>query len=1322
MKLSILILISTFFFILAASGQSISFADLETKWITKDTRANFGEVNALYEDSLGVIWIGIFGKGLSYFDGKDFYRVSMPDEEVFASHAKCFVKHKNRLYLNSNNYLSVFDPIARKVEAKISFETDAGQQINELCFIEKNGVLNIYTLVPINTTENEISYQIYVSENYTPFRLLRSENFTTRGPIMAKSISDHQLLLKGTSELIVFDPFTFEEDKLELKNSDIEYITSNSIAVDKRDRLWLLSKCNGRKLFRRCTALEMISLANRTDDQEIEIDLGIEQNIQVAIDTLGDYILLPNIAININDFSTQVGLPTRLQPGSILTRSGIIFNGSVVGLDQFQSHQSAFKKIGPIAGRSMIELPDGAIMGTVAYDPTDILTSIYIPEKDSVYTSDIVSISKGNTYQFALHENDIYTKSFKKNINNGQRVNFDQIQEDFKSSPLLSLIDSKGRQWKASWYHPLVGLYSETGERINKVHIKALENTKVELNDWYERLSDNSIWLGSSGLGIFIFSEDGNLLHHLNRREDSKVRLNNNHVSGFYEDVHQNIWIAHGAGISKISADLSGIEHFMLNENNPESHIFYSILPDDDEDFLWLSSSQGVFQFDMRSERFKGFPLDKDIMSYEYNRTSFLKTKTGEIYYGTSHVNKPTVRFMPSEVTQSYKNMAADNSSYISIQSCQVNYKNGRSPETIEDINKITKIVFDKDLSSYEFKFFLTNYSATDEIYYSHKLENHDSEWSTLKKGNNTVQHKNLDPGKYTLRLRAGLFQETEYLAEKSIPLVVLPYWFQTWWSKILYLLIFASLLYLIYKYNIKRQFNKQENRRLKDLDQLKTKLYTNITHEFRTPLSVILGMTDSIASHPKETSLINRNARSLLQLIDQLLDLSKLDSGKIEVEMIYSDLVAYVKYLVESFFSMATGKRIRLSFESASEEMFLHFDEHKMQHIIYNLLSNAIKFTKPGGKILASLDFQDSAILLSVKDTGIGIPDKDKPYLFDRYYQVKHKKESTKNYIAGTGLGLAFTKELIDLMGGSIKVSSRVNWGSEFIVRIPSSDQPKMNSQFKINNETATLIDSIPVTSDQLDDQKPNVLLIEDNDGVAQYIKTLLKEDYYLQWAINGQEGIDLAIQQIPDIIITDVMMPEKNGFEVTDILKNDDRTSHIPIIVLTAKADMKSKLEGLEKGADAYLAKPFQKKELMVRIKKLLELRSQLQKHYSIAESLDENKAPIKEPTKEDLFLSKIHDIIDTNKQNSDLPIQFIAREMTMSYVQLYRKLKALTGITPVSYIRKYRLQVAMNLLRTTDMNVSEIAYEVGFNDPNYFSRVFKTEFGNSPLDYRK
>jgi len=531
---------------------------------------------------------------------------------------------------------------------------------------------------------------------------------------------------------------------------------------------------------------------------------------------------------------------------------------------------------------------------------------------------------------------------------------------------------------------------------------------------------------------------------------------------------------------------------------------------------------------------------------------------------------------------------------------------------------------------------------------------------------------------------------------------------------------------FALVKSKLIQEQEQREALRLKELNEFKSQLYTNITHEFRTPLTVIMGMNEEVKGNDKAKELIHRNSTNLLRLINQLLDLAKAEAGHLELQETNTEVIHYIKYLTESFLSAAEAKNVQLSFYTEIDSLLLSIDEQKLQHIVQNLLSNAIKFTNEFDSIIIHIKSiilnQKAYIRFIVKDTGIGIPPKDLPNIFDRFYQSStHSSRKTQ----GTGIGLSLTKELIIIMGGDIQVTSQEGKGSEFIVTLPIK-QPIAEleitepTSYNINTNTTvpftigdTLVDHIP-------NKNPIILVIEDNIDVFIYIQHCLEYAYNVALAQNGTVGINVAKELIPDLIICDVMMPEKDGFEVVRTLKKEEKTSHIPIIFLTAKATQEDKLMGLAQGANAYLIKPFDKKELLIRIEQLLKSRNRLQEYYAKADFKTPSTFSDSSPS-EIAFLEKLNDFIDDNLINGDHSMDNLAKNFLMSQVQIYRKIKSLTNKTPTQYMRTHRMKKAKELLQTTDLNITEIAYQLGYSDPNYFSRTFNKEFGQSPSSFR-
>lgn len=526
-----------------------------------------------------------------------------------------------------------------------------------------------------------------------------------------------------------------------------------------------------------------------------------------------------------------------------------------------------------------------------------------------------------------------------------------------------------------------------------------------------------------------------------------------------------------------------------------------------------------------------------------------------------------------------------------------------------------------------------------------------------------------------------------------------------------------------------------REKERIVQLESFKSRFFTNLTHEIRTPLTLISGMAREIGEDPKRwagegSEIIGRNSGILLNLINQILDLSKIENGSLEVNMIRGDIVSYMGYVVDAFKGHAIAKKIQLHFLSDEEEIIMDYDPDKYLNILSNLLSNAIKFTPENGNVYVQLAVQktdhNSVVDISVRDTGIGIPQESLTHIFERFYQADN---NGKIKGMGTGIGLSLVSELVKLLKGEIKVKSTPDKGTQFNLLLPITTEaeirPSTIAKERITRDVKDFF--IPLSSEHAEeilndaDEKPEVLIIEDNVDVMKFLQVCLGDLFQLSFAHDGQEGINKAIESVPDLIVSDVMMPVKDGLTVCRELKHHQCTSHIPIILLSAKADLDSRVEGLESGADVYMLKPFDKRELRAQMTTLLEQRREHQARYAdlsapIQKSGDESSA------REDEFVERVRSSVLSHLDDADFSVMHLCRAVYLSRTQLHKKLKALTGQSASLFIRQIRLFAGLDLLKTTDLSVSEIAYRVGFDDPNYFSRCFAQEFGSPPSETRK
>jgi len=728
----------------------------------------------------------------------------------------------------------------------------------------------------------------------------------------------------------------------------------------------------------------------------------------------------------------------------------------------------------------------------------------------------------------------------------------------------------------------------------------------------------------------------------------------------------------------------------------------------------WVNTRIGPAKFDTKTNKISPVGLPK-----VRRNTGIMRASDNQIYLGEKY---GLVSFDPDQV------LGNPFPPQVSISDLIISDKNH-----LEGKNDANELNFTYNQNDIAFKYIGLHFSNPEKNSYQYRLRPLDDEW--INAGHEqTVRFANLSPGKYNFQVKAANSDGVWSDETESVQFTIHPSWWTTWWAYAIYFVMAVFLADRFYRFQLSRRMAASESRRLKELNQLKNNLFTNITHEFRTPLTVIKGMADSIKSKLEtrqlddlENSLemIDRNSDGLLQLVNEMLDLAKIESGNMDLQMVQADVIPFIKYISESFNSLAEENQINLTIYSEIETLIMDFDGDKLTAVISNLLSNAVKFTPELGKIIVHINQitqkEENFLFIKVKDNGVGISKEELPNIFNRFYQAD---AATILKSGGTGIGLALTKELVDLMNGSIEANSTINDGSEFSIKIPVTNTALTSKNVQIGKMSHPSISKKPLVhtekTKELNSKLPLVLIIEDNMDVAHYLKTCLINKYETIHAVNGVEGIEMALEKIPDIIISDVMMPGKDGFEVCATLKSDERSDHIPIILLTAKVTMEDRLTGLSHGADAYLAKPFNKEELFTRLDQLVLVRKKL-----ISKIQKEGfKTLLEKRTKDPKlqFLQKVEKLIHEDISNSDFGSVDLAKKLIISDSQLYRKTKAITGKSPAVFIRSIRLQHAKEMLTISDKTVSEVAYDVGFNDPSWFSRAFKDEFGFSPSEAPK
>uniref|UniRef100_UPI00359403C0 two-component regulator propeller domain-containing protein n=1 Tax=Aquiflexum sp. TaxID=1872584 RepID=UPI00359403C0 len=811
------------------------------------------------------------------------------------------------------------------------------------------------------------------------------------------------------------------------------------------------------------------------------------------------------------------------------------------------------------------------------------------------------------------------------------------------------------------------------------------------------------IWAATPGRGINRFDPKSSKFTFYRPQHPTEIgSITDKDIRAIYEDSRGIIWVGtNQGGLSRFDAGTEKFVSYTVNQGLPSNHI--ESIVEDHRGNLWIGTSKGLSQLDPKTMTFQNYStLDGLPGNFFYQGSK--SHKNGKLYFGTTN---GFVVFHPDSIKDN------NNLPPVYITGLKVFEKNLLIP-TEEKL----ELPFDENFISFDFV--ALDYTAPDKIRYAYQLEGVDKNW--VHTGNiRSASYTDLKPGNYTFRVKAsnndGLWNEEG----ASVTISILPPWWGSWWAYVGYSFLILISLLLARREIVRRErlnasllIQQVEAERLREMDTLKSRFFSNISHEFRTPLSLIQGTVEDFLLQEKPFAdralgykLIHRSADRLLQLVNQLLDLSRLEAGKLHLQLKPGEIVGYLTLMASSFSSLFENKGIHYKFFLPNGSLWVMFDEDKLEKILSNLLSNACKFTPPGGEVLLEIkeERHDSAIAwlsISVRDTGIGISKELISRVFERFFQADLSATRT---FEGTGIGLALTKELVELQGGTITVESKPGEGSLFQILLPFQfiEVPEPNIQNKLPIKNNELSEQQPIflsesANTNEHEQKPkkdqtSVLVIEDNADLCHFIKNSLPAEFAIYEARDGNIGWKKALELGPDLIISDVMMPGLDGINLCQRLKTDVRTSHIAVILLTAKADVESKMAGLEIGADEYLTKPFSIKELELRVLNQVAYRKRLRERFSRSISL----VPIENVVHsvDEQFLQKVMGILEAHVADPSFDLLLFGRELGLSRVHLHRKLKSLTDQSPGDLIRTFRLKKAAKLMEQQTGNISEVAY---------------------------
>lgn len=1303
-------------------GQSLPNFWFEQLTIADGLSQNY--VTAIEQDKNGFIWIGT-KNGLNKYDGYEMTvynhiqndSTSIPHNYIVT----LYRDSKDNLWIGTNSGLCKY--IAEKdLFQFFNFGTSDKSYSN--CNIsslseDKNGLLWIGTEEGLL-----ISFDLKTE---------KSKLYRYSQGIKAIKQDGQALLIGGRNSGIAhFDPINevfYQTSTDSVYNSN----TVTTIATDPKGNFWIGTQSHGFYLYGQTL--------NKLSGQTI-LDICFYKDSLALLGTEEDGLICYNIQTNetqlINNTRADINLNSEGITCFYIDSTKTIWMGTINGgINKFDPNRSRFKHL----SFSLKNNLPSAINCVFALEKLDNHSILIGLNTKGVYSLD--------------------TRTFE--IDN-RTINEDIPQLDGTTINTI-LKDSRGIIWFGTYKKSLVisGPHHLTSP-IKKL-IKNDLPSSASIKYLYED-SQHRIWIGTDNSGLFCYDRGElkkyiypNLITCVVEDDNNQIWVATN--SGLYlyypkDDtfktaflankkqpyslantiipicpIQDTLWLGTRQGLIKYSYREQEHQIFQVEDGLPSESI-KGLLHDKPNHKLWISTDRGLSCLDLSSYQFTNFGLKDGITCTEFNDMSFKKGPDGTFYFGcvdgiySFHPDLVKKNPNPPKVVITHYRLYDDLS--------KNNINKGILQIPIPDNKEIT-IPFRQSIFSLDFV--ALNYTNTTKNQYAYKLENYDNNWHYVGT-QHMATYTNLNPGTYLFRVKASNNDKIWNEEGASVKIIILPPWWRTAWAYLIYIIIIGGIVFLsirMYTNRLKmqNQLNREqfERAQLEKLDKLKSQFFSNITHEFRTPLTLIISPLETINNPKGKVVLrndylitIKNNAYKLLDLVNRLLDFSKIESGSFTFNPIDVDIISLIKRGVQYFQSVADEKNITLTFHCDHNDFICTIDPNIVEKILYNLISNAIKYTPENGKVdvIATLE-KPCRLKLSVKDSGKGIPPEKQSLIFERFYQL----EGDIPY--GTGIGLSLVKSLVELHQGDIDIESEPNKGTLFTIYIPYKETVVQHTSVVPSIEKDVQPTSGKNKPDIMNFLNDNdcreanssqftILVAEDNTDLRKFIKSILLGNYNVIEAENGTIALDMARKECPDIIISDILMPEMNGKQLCLQIKQDVQTCHIPFIMITALISETDQIDGLTVGADDYITKPFNPEILKTKIRNVLKNRILITRRYATLSALEPEEFETED--KDANFLLEVIEFIKANVSNPDLKVDDLSRNAGMSRTPFFKKIKSLTGKTPSDFIREIRLNQAAKLLTQSDLIITEIAYQTGFTSPKYFRECFKKQFGESPSEY--
>lgn len=1033
-------------------------------------------------------------------------------------------------------------------------------------------------------------------------------------------------------------------------------------------------------------------------------DIFLDSKSRLWIATYGDGLHLLDSKDILTSFKANKEDPFALNYNDILKvyedmTGNIWFGTDGAGLNYYDEHLVKFNTL------TSKQVPDNISVDVIRSIAVDSLGTLWlgtsgkgltqINKENNYYktlTTENSILSSDRIMSLLLVDNNLWighqTKGLQILYPDGQFQSF----KDLSNQSIWKIFkDTKNNIWLCTRTEGILKFDSDRGvlESYNQSNSILPNNIRT-----LEQVNDNELWIGTDNQGLYKFDMISKDIENINQIEDKIKSL-------CYVDSL--LWIGtNGEGIKSLNPKTRELKLY-VNDYDLPNKVIYALLPDDNGN-LWVSTNKGISRFspnDPNKHYVENYSIINGLQEFEFNTGAYFKGPDGQLYFGgiegVNWFNPNTVSYneiIPKTIISKFEVF-------------------GKEQQIIQ------KKTFKYNENTMTFTFAGLHFSHPEKNFYRYQLENHDKDW-TFPEFSNVAHYTNLPPNEYTFKVMSSNYEGIWNKVPTTFTFKILKPWYATNLLLSIYGFLVLLTIYAIYRYfrfrwEVKTQLRLEhaETERLKKLDEFKTKLYTNISHEFRTPLTLISGPVDKqlerddlLEENKKDLTLVKQNANRLLNLVNQMIDLSLVDSGQLSLKIVKGNLSVLLNQIVEAFQYKSQEKHITID-ATINKIDTAYFDKDIIEKVVSNLLTNAIKYSPEESHISFDASQQENALVIAIVNHYNKVASRDLSKLFQRFYQDDEATE-------GIGVGLALVKELISLAKGTIIANNIDNNKIQFTVTLP------------INKEsftTSEIIDSLiaPIQDENSSNTEINntttILVVEDQNDVREFVASVFNNNYEVITANNGEAGIKKATKNLPDLIISDIMMPVKNGIELCNSIKQDRLTSHIPVILLTAKVGEENEIEGLKSGADAYITKPFNSKLLLVEVDRLIKSRQQLKELYSKEFIVNPDLAITSTETE---FLKRLQTVLDAHITDPEFKSERMGELLQMSRTQLHRKLKSVYGLSTSEFIRTQRLKLSLQLLKESDATISEIAYQVGFNSPSYYIKCFKETYNSTPSDY--